>query len=121
MSNEELKPVAWVVIECYCRAPDDCEDCETLISAEEFAKNASHYSRYVEHGRAFPLYIEPHSAPITREQVNEWCKAAGMVVVPLEATYAMLVAAQDKTGNLGAWPEHSMAYTAMIKAAQESS
>jgi hypothetical protein len=82
MSDGELKPVAWVVIECGCRAPDDCEDYEEFISAEAFDKNASHYSRYVEHGRAFPLYMEPHSAPITREQVNEWCKAEGMAVVP---------------------------------------
>lgn len=30
-------------------------------------------------------------APITREQVNEWCKAEGMVVVPLKVDLLTLV------------------------------
>jgi hypothetical protein len=75
--TEELKPAAWIVIECGCRAPDDCEDYEVLVSAEDIGN----YQKHIDHGRAYPLY----GRPIALDQAKQVLAEAGMVAVPAQS------------------------------------
>lgn len=90
--SEELKPSAWIVIECGCRAPDDCEDYEVLVSVEDIGNYQSH----IDHGRAYPLYEHPLS--ITKADVDEHCKANGLVMVPED-----MLEIESDIGSLQGW------------------
>jgi hypothetical protein len=57
--------------------------------------------------------------PITREQVNEWCKAQSMVVVPREPTHKMLIILFDQWESEGRMTMTDN-YKAMIRIAQEN-
>jgi len=83
--SKELKPSAWIVIECGCRGPDDCEDYEVLVSVEDIGN----YQKHIDHGRAYPLYDSPPS--ITKADVDEYCKANGMVLVPDKDIRSLLI------------------------------
>jgi hypothetical protein len=70
MSDVKQKPSAWIVIECGCRAPDDCEDYEMLVSVEDIGN----YQRHIDQGRAYPLY----DLPSTLDQAKRILAEAGL-------------------------------------------
>lgn len=74
----ELKPYAYAVYRVYCRAPDDCEESEELLTPTEF-ENDQHHDKLVANGLYQPLYDVPED----------------MVMVPVEPTPHMTYAAEN--------------------------
>ncbi len=94
----ELKPTAWIVYQYGCRTPDDCEEYEEIMSAEEFDA-VPNKDKYLQHGMAAPLYDIPEGCQMVPIHANNTMRLAGQAAMPTTAYHvykAMLKAAGDQ-------------------------
>jgi hypothetical protein len=142
MSNEELKPCPFCgeapeypsgdgtqyELECDCGMAHSSVQISDLMTIEErMEDNFTDYrygAVYIQRAKKEVVEYWNTRAPITREQVNEWCKNNFMAVVDVSATLSQRKIHDEHTSLR--YPQANEHYRfdhywkAMIRAAQES-